>query len=828
MNEYGKRVAKKMEDYMGDPNSVSKEINDIQNAIEGVEVRGALAAGVAKSFNKSKNAEEKAEEAHEITQDLLDETFDSAALEANFEQRLNDEIANLQPEWTGFKNNVTAQLAQIEAKTKYVTYDMFGVDGRKKFYNEEDGNYYLDEEFTEIYTVDDGEKIKMAHEYANENNLPVINLAGEYVITNTRDIPIKTNVNWGNTVFHVKESEAKRGRSWVFAVESENEWFDLPSSEFANILPALKKGASRIPSLADYKNHFVIVQDSTKRVGIRHGNDPDDGRAMQDAFYVDEGGELIGEVTWNFDNLTKVELVKTDTNYLKIVGGTFLLSGDLKHSNVEGEYLYTGIWVERSRTRISDQFVGMEGEDNAITASSGFYYFHRCYDVSLNNVRVVPRKITLPSGGTKGTYGIGGDNVVGLTLDNVNSEGGEEHWGVLGTNLIKNFTVSNSNLNRFDVHFHGWNISITNTKIGQKSIQISGGGDLFIQNVTVDSEPNGYRNVFCDFRADFGARWDGNIVIRDSKLKVNNEHYSTILNFWTESNDYGYPIVFGKNIYVENFVFDYSNNINNTEIADLMIIPSDRDFGGSRPSIASQVEFKNVTTTREMGCRLLNVMFPHLIQMEDKNMFDVLPGSINISKTNAYYKFDNVKTTERVSGFKLADLSHLNLYSLGSDPYTENSFVPKIEIVNCKNLNVHPRGSVMELVIDNSTINTVDAYEAGSRSKVSFLNSELRPNIPKSEVFAYFTFGADLTMINCKIFPIRVEGVVDYEKSKTAFNFFRLLENGKVYIEPGTYIGVRFSRDLHEYFVADEDYGSVIGDLTTHLLARSAYNGVQL
>lgn len=73
MNEYGKRVAKKMEDYMGDPNSVSKEINDIQNAIEGVEVRGALAAGVAKSFNKSKWAEEKAIEQTERVDTLIKE-----------------------------------------------------------------------------------------------------------------------------------------------------------------------------------------------------------------------------------------------------------------------------------------------------------------------------------------------------------------------------------------------------------------------------------------------------------------------------------------------------------------------------------------------------------------------------------------------------------------------------------------------------------------------------------------------------------------------------------------------------------------------------------
>lgn len=73
MNEYGKRVAKKMEDYMGDPNSVGKEINDIQNAIEGVEVRGALAAGVAKSFNKSKWAEEKAIEQTERVDTLIKE-----------------------------------------------------------------------------------------------------------------------------------------------------------------------------------------------------------------------------------------------------------------------------------------------------------------------------------------------------------------------------------------------------------------------------------------------------------------------------------------------------------------------------------------------------------------------------------------------------------------------------------------------------------------------------------------------------------------------------------------------------------------------------------
>src|SRR5690625_910966 len=42
---------------------------------------------------------------------IMTEGFDNAALEANFEQKLDDKIANLQPEWTGFKEDVTTQLA---------------------------------------------------------------------------------------------------------------------------------------------------------------------------------------------------------------------------------------------------------------------------------------------------------------------------------------------------------------------------------------------------------------------------------------------------------------------------------------------------------------------------------------------------------------------------------------------------------------------------------------------------------------------------------------------------------------------------------------------
>src|SRR5690606_34854034 len=42
---------------------------------------------------------------------LLDESFDSSIINQNFEQRLDTEIRNLQPEWTQFKDDTTQQLA---------------------------------------------------------------------------------------------------------------------------------------------------------------------------------------------------------------------------------------------------------------------------------------------------------------------------------------------------------------------------------------------------------------------------------------------------------------------------------------------------------------------------------------------------------------------------------------------------------------------------------------------------------------------------------------------------------------------------------------------
>ena|SRR5690625_2210233 len=93
---------------------IKKELNDIKNAVYGREVRGSIHDGIKKINEESEKSKEKADEAHDVMESIIEEGFDNAALEANFEQKLDDKIANLQPEWTGFKEDVTTQLADIE------------------------------------------------------------------------------------------------------------------------------------------------------------------------------------------------------------------------------------------------------------------------------------------------------------------------------------------------------------------------------------------------------------------------------------------------------------------------------------------------------------------------------------------------------------------------------------------------------------------------------------------------------------------------------------------------------------------------------------------
>src|SRR5690625_4567464 len=128
---------------------IKKELNDIKNAVYGREVRSSIHDGIKKINDEVENATDLSESAKHQVENIQqqvnqlvvegDSSVEAAQARVTADGKVYDTLRDR-------LNSTDEQLAQIEAKTKYVTYDMFGVDGRKKFYNEEDGNYYLDEE----------------------------------------------------------------------------------------------------------------------------------------------------------------------------------------------------------------------------------------------------------------------------------------------------------------------------------------------------------------------------------------------------------------------------------------------------------------------------------------------------------------------------------------------------------------------------------------------------------------------------------------------------------------------------------------------------------
>src|SRR5690625_3336151 len=96
--------------------NIDNELNQIKNAIYGRDVRGSIHDGIKKINNESEDSKGKADEAHDVMESIINDGFDNAALESNFEQKLDDKINNLQPEWTQFKEQTNQQLAQTENK----------------------------------------------------------------------------------------------------------------------------------------------------------------------------------------------------------------------------------------------------------------------------------------------------------------------------------------------------------------------------------------------------------------------------------------------------------------------------------------------------------------------------------------------------------------------------------------------------------------------------------------------------------------------------------------------------------------------------------------
>lgn len=657
-------------------------------------------------------------------------------------QKLNDGLQPNEADVIALQNGLVAVLLESEA----VNYRMFGAVG--------DGEN------------DDGIQIKLAHKFANRHGIPVINLSGEFWIKQTNNIIIKTNVQWGNTAFYIDERFNARTARFVVLNDEPSKTLKFNEETKAILLEKIRPGVQIINELAPYAGHLIIVEDENDRIG-RRGRLDHRGWARTELFKVEEEGRIIGDIAWEFNDFTSILAIPTNDVYLIIEGGRFFFSGETPIGIVS--YHQTAFQIRRSRTIIREQWVGLEKgrRDVSMQPRRGIYVLYKVYNVTLENIRLMPFEQNRPDPAKvvpHGTYGIGGSHMMNVTFRNLTAEGGWVSWGVFGTNVLKDIRVEDSYLNRFDVHFHGWNIHISNSVIGFAGIAITGGGNLFVEDTTVHS------NQFIRFRPDFGSRWDGRIRIRGSTLKPARNRPVSVLSFRPRDFDFWYPIGFGRSVTIEDMVIDFSAVPENTAPLWLMDIApfSKISSTGCRLFFPNFIEFNDIRVKgREQGVRLLRIPNPH--------HFDLgRPGGYDGSrlKANSMIIVNRVQLEQLIPKYP-GDTNAVHLLIGGVDEVDyldEMSLFPEIRFIDCHGVSVYlGNNSIASVFFDRCSINIVTAPNL--RGELVFRDCRFQPNVQEVRGDFYTlesTLGTRFT--NCTIHAPIVAGTMKPEMvNRTGF-----------------------------------------------------------
>jgi len=455
---------------------------------------------------------------------------------------------------------------------------------------------------------------------------------------------------------------------------------------------------------------------------------------------------VIGDITWTFKNYTKLTAYPVDKNYLHLQGGIFYLSGE-NPSSGRG-YYKNGIQVRRSRTIISNQWIGLEPckeDTTTINPRSGFYSFSNVYDIRLENVRLTPYLYIRESGNNvhSGTYGISMARVLKSHFKNVIAEGSQNHWGVFGTNLNKDLKIESCLLNRVDIHFHCWNLSILNSYIGERGITITGGGNLIIDNTSCAG------TSFVNFRSDYGSKWDGDITITNSVFKVSrNINNLSILNFSPHDFDYKYPIRFGRNIRIENFKVDFSSVEQKDAICWMMRIPQFSVMEhGERLSFPNFIKFENIEVIdRKKGIRLLSIPDQGGYQVDKEGGY-----KNNILQTNVILNFNNVQLEDLSEEI---NQSHFTMQA-SKELLNNNSLYPSIQFSNCANIAIQHNGYMANIFFEKCAVANITGNENKPlKGRFVFLNCEFNPTIRNKIENVYSLFSMSGTFFsNCIINP---------------------------------------------------------------------------
>lgn len=451
----------------------------------------------------------------------------------------NQEIYNLESNTT-----IEPHVDEITG-VKYVTYEDFGAKAQEGY--------------------DDYNVIKETHKFANENKYEVRAEEGKtyhiYRLEETNPIIIQTNTNWNNAniVIHDENINDKETRNYaIFQVmPNTNDIVISDNSILENI--EVNKQTTQIEELAGYGECFCIVYNEDKKQYIRSGGNENSGANQEDLFKIDNKGNVLNEIQWNFEKITSIRLKKIPEETVTIENANFITVLPENDYEQEGGYFNRNIDCKRSNTVIQNIKHSVNNTERLGGPYYGFIKISYAADVILKDSSLYSHKYS-----SKSNYDLILEHSVNITIDNVTSNDIEDtqRWGITGTNYTKDVTYRNCALNRIDAHCGVHNLTIEDCTVGVKGLTLIGSGELNLKNVTRLGD-----SAFITLRSDYGSTWDGNINIEDCTFIPINSNQLISFNVTYDNgkvHDYGYDLHL-PNINISNLKIEDEANINNSE-----------------------------------------------------------------------------------------------------------------------------------------------------------------------------------------------------------------------------------------------------------------------
>lgn len=402
---------------------------------------------------------------------------------------------------------------------------------------------------------------------------------------NAKSIPLSSNNDFKGVVFYVTNTKKD-----LFLFEYENESYpiivskaDIDGGDFKKYKD-LRKG-----------RHLLYVKDKNPWVENREGYKY--GHIRKDVLLV-VNGKAKNKVIMPYNNpysnpeceyspITDKGLIIRDLIIKRTAeckNKTFLcnISG-ADGIKVENVYIYTP-----NNNWENDQIITINNSTN----------------VSFRNLRIEGTYSRTNYSG----YGVALNNIWNFTADEMYGHG---NWGIFGTNNVSNVSITNSDINRFDIHCYGRDVKFTSVFFRNRYNQFSAVYGIisynkcsFINCVPLVNGPDynayvkydvsfndceystthdtpilideGYLDDRTNSRPELSERCLPNVRIKNLTMIIPKVAPNVYLFFFRERGDFNKKIGYITDLYIEDVKFQYEggNNLANFVISNVLLKPS--------------------------------------------------------------------------------------------------------------------------------------------------------------------------------------------------------------------------------------------------------------